>query len=404
MPNNPDDNNDSKNPLKYGVLNPIDEPNKQTYLPTADSDGPTGNFSRVVETVRNALYQGSLSIDGEYNGLVLDEGEEQTREENDSSNNWNFLYNTIGYGDSAPRKFFTVRIPEIHAMVPMPESQDDQKLISLHTQFINRSDEGLKLGDVVRVRFYSSDGVWMPQILEKVDEIKSIFSREISAKDLSKVEHRSGGTSGLSSGYSSNFLIEGLRRFNQATADADKDSLPDILRALGYESSDAEYQLALSIGTHEGWLPHANDGFGSRSYRNNNPGNLNMDGSLKQVDSYVQLENNRYDGNRFAAFSTPIKGMEALIELKIKRWARGDMPVTSGNQRILASDTGIRWVDGTPPTILEFFYTYAPPTDNNDTRGYINGVVDDLRENLNDNTITANTQVIKIIENYGRGV
>ena len=44
----------------------------------------------------------------------------------------------------------------------------------------------------------------------------------------------------------------------------------------------------------------------------------------------------------------------------------------------------------TPPTIAQFFYTYAPPTDGNNTEQYINSVIADLskvKPGINRNTL-----------------
>lgn len=145
-----------------------------------------------------------------------------------------------------------------------------------------------------------------------------------------------------------------------------------VLANAGYIPGTFEYQLALAIGTKEGWLPNANGGKGSPSYRNNNPGNLVNDPALKSIDPSVQ------NGDRFAVFSTAELGAKGLVEYKIKRWARGNMPPTLGNSTLLPSADS-PWKKGTPPTIAQFFYTYAPPNEN-DTEGYISGVLGALQK------------------------
>jgi len=389
--------------LKYGVMNPVSEPNKNTYLPTSDSDGPSGNLSRVVDTTRENLFEGKIGADGEYNGIVLTSRKTNSDDISDESNNWNFFLNRVA-GSKKNRTFNRVRVPEFHAMIPTPENEDDTKKIRLHDEFINNSDSHLSVGDIVKVSFYNSEGIWMPQVLEKINSTgKTLFPNKEKSKEKMKPKHKSPENTGIEGGSDDpvfNAISKGLDKLINSSVD--KKSLEEILNALGYETGDPIFEIALAISTHEGWLPNVNDGVGSRSYRNNNPGNLNMSGRFKQYDSDVQLEDNPYGGNRFASFSTPIKGMRALIEGKIKKWARGDMPVTSGNQSILDEYTGSRWTDGTPPTIRQFFFTYAPPTDNNDTTGYINGVVDDLQEALEGGeTIGSNTKVITILNRYG---
>lgn len=150
--------------------------------------------------------------------------------------------------------------------------------------------------------------------------------------------------------------------------------LRTVLKNAGYTAGTFEYEFALVIGTKEGWLPNVNGGKGSRSYRNNNPGNLDYSESLKAIDPKVIIE----PGGRFARFSTAEKGAQALVEKKIKKWSTGKMPVTSGNQNLIEKSQ--KWKAGTPPTIAQFMYTYAPPNEN-DTNGYIGSVVASLQKN-----------------------
>lgn len=149
--------------------------------------------------------------------------------------------------------------------------------------------------------------------------------------------------------------------------------LKTVLQKAGYKPNTFEYELALVIGTKEGWLPNANGGRGSRSYRNNNPGNLDYSKSLKLIDPKVIVE----PGGRFARFSTAELGAKALVEKKIKKWGNGNMPVTSGNQNLISSKE--KWKKGTAPTIAQFMYTYAPPNENS-TEGYIGSVVSSLQK------------------------
>jgi hypothetical protein len=147
--------------------------------------------------------------------------------------------------------------------------------------------------------------------------------------------------------------------------------LKTVLSKAGYKPGTFEYELALVIGTKEGWLPNANGGRGSRSYRNNNPGNLDYSNALKTIDPGVT----KPKGERFARFTTAELGAKALVENKIKKWSRGNMPVTSGNSKLI----GVRdaWKKGTKPTLKQFMYTYAPPNENN-TEAYIAGIVSSL--------------------------
>jgi len=175
---------------------------------------------------------------------------------------------------------------------------------------------------------------------------------------------------------------------NQPSSKINK-TLKQIIIDAGYPEGSAAHIFALSIGNKEGWNPNSNGGKGSRSYRNNNPGNLVYSSNLSSVDSGVRLENNPYGSNRFAAFSTPELGVKALIELKLKRWAKGKMPVTSGNTiQIEANNAGTKYVAGKPPTIAQFVYTYAPPSDGNNTERYLNGLLADISTIKPDTTRT----------------
>jgi hypothetical protein len=170
--------------------------------------------------------------------------------------------------------------------------------------------------------------------------------------------------------------------------------LRQVLINAGYREGTAEYQFAYSIGTKEGWNANANGGVGTRSYRNNNPGNLNYSNSLRAIDPDVQLENNPYGSSRFAHFTTAELGAKALVESKIKKWANGGMPITAGNQSIIEKfKGGDKYKAGTNPTIAQFFFTYAPPTDGNNTEKYITDVIRDLskiKAGINRNTLVKN--------------
>lgn len=168
-------------------------------------------------------------------------------------------------------------------------------------------------------------------------------------------------------------------------------NLRQVLINAGYREGTAAYQFAYSIGTKEGWNATANNGIGTRSYRNNNPGNLDYSDSLRLIDPGVKLENNPYGADRFAHFTTAELGAKALVETKIKNWANGRMPITAGNQSIIVSyKGGNKYKKGTNPTIAQFFFTYAPPTDGNNTEKYITDVIRDLskiKPGINRNTL-----------------
>lgn len=167
----------------------------------------------------------------------------------------------------------------------------------------------------------------------------------------------------------------------------DKSSLDAVLKATGYSQTSGAYVLAKIIATKEGWLANINGGKGSRSYRNNNPGNLDYQEDFKTIDPKVRKESG--PKGRFAIFSKAELGAKALIEKKIIKWANGNMPATSANQTMKP-----KYISGSKPTIKQFITTYAPPSEN-DTDGYIAKVVKGVKS-VKPNT-TANTLVYDII-------
>ena len=164
-----------------------------------------------------------------------------------------------------------------------------------------------------------------------------------------------------------------------------KDNLDEVISCSGYAGGTPEFKFAKIIATKEGWLKNANNGKGSRSYRNNNPGNLDYYDGLNSIDSGVQKEK-KLDGSegRFAKFSTPCLGSKALIEEKIHKWSKGQMPDYGSAPGYEA---------GKVPTLKQFMYTYAPPTEN-DTTKYIN----DILKSLGSREITPDTSMDKIIK------
>ena len=102
----------------------------------------------------------------------------------------------------------------------------------------------------------------------------------------------------------------------EAMSSIDKNNIDAILSASGYLSGSAPFEIAKIITKKEGWSATPNNGKGTRSYRNNNPGNL--DGTdFKDIDPQVTLET-MLDGTkgRYAKFSKPELGAKALIQKK----------------------------------------------------------------------------------------
>lgn len=164
-----------------------------------------------------------------------------------------------------------------------------------------------------------------------------------------------------------------------------KDSLDEVIACSGYAAGTPEFKFAKIIATKEGWVKNLNNGKGSRSYRNNNPGNLDYYDGLKSIDNGVQKEK-KLDGSegRFAKFSTPCLGSKALIEEKIHKWSKGQMPDYGSAPGYEAGEV---------PTLKQFMYTYAPPNEN-DTTKYIN----DILKSLGNKEFTPDTSMAKIIK------
>lgn len=108
--------------------------------------------------------------------------------------------------------------------------------------------------------------------------------------------------------------------------------------------------FAQQIQHFEGWYP------GSRSYRNNNPGNIRP-GSLNLGQSAI-------DSGGFAIFPSFDVGYNALINDIAAKF--------SGRTR-----TGL----GPQSSVVQFFQVYAPSSDNNNPAQYAQSVVDGINAN-----------------------
>jgi hypothetical protein len=154
--------------------------------------------------------------------------------------------------------------------------------------------------------------------------------------------------------------------------------LKEILKSAGYNENSFIFQLALFIGTQEGYRKNSPN---SAPVRNNNPGNLDFSFNFRTLDPGV-VRDPLYT-RRFAKFSTPELGAKALVEYKIKRWSNGNYPSTIVNGSNIKSKQyqntwnvplSVRDTAGkkVPLNLVQFIYIYAPPSDNNNTEGYIN--------------------------------
>jgi hypothetical protein len=160
-----------------------------------------------------------------------------------------------------------------------------------------------------------------------------------------------------------------------------------LATAAGYDPNSPEAIMAAAIAKKEGWTNKK-----TLAYTNNNPGNLDYSSEYKKYDPSVYKQNgNTKQTSRFAVFSKAEYGFKALIESKIKSWADGRMPPTETNGGKYASKIGT-WSKNQPPTFLQFFYTYAPPTDSNDPDQYAADVVTTINTNAK-KSFTVQTKV-----------
>ena len=169
--------------------------------------------------------------------------------------------------------------------------------------------------------------------------------------------------------------------------DINKDSLDEVIESSGYAKGTPHYEIAKIIATKEGWGAKANNGKGTRAYRNNNPGNLDYQEDFKTIDPDVTIET-LLDGKkgRYAKFSEPGYGAKALIDKKIIKWAERGMPITAGNSTLIVSNKGgEKYIKGEKPTVAQFFYIYAPPNENK-TEDYIKLFIELIKNTKPDTT------------------
>jgi hypothetical protein len=196
---------------------------------------------------------------------------------------------------------------------------------------------------------------------------------------------------------------------------ASSSTLKQVLINAGYVPGTFAFEMALAVGTKEGYKK----GSTNRPSRNNNPGNL--DGSsFRDIDPGVVLEPPAGDGSRrFAKFTTPELGAKALIEKKIRKWGNGIYPATIVNgednsridepnkyggartnaeyRRIFRVPSSLKAISGrgVKLTLEQFFYIYAPPHQNN-TELYITQIVNTLKTKYP--TITRYSRIIDFID------
>ena len=156
------------------------------------------------------------------------------------------------------------------------------------------------------------------------------------AKNLAEFEGRWGVIDGPTGPSLRASIEQGLQRAWQL-----------LTKLLDMQPSPIE-RVAQAIKVFEGWKP------GSRSYRNNNPGNLKYIGQKGTIGK---------DDKGFAIFDSYQSGWKALIH-QITIVANGTSKGYLGPARKL----GLK--DSSEMTLLQFFSVYAPAHDDNDPNAY----------------------------------
>ena len=117
---------------------------------------------------------------------------------------------------------------------------------------------------------------------------------------------------------------------------------------------DRVIKWAEGIKNHEGWFT------GSRSFRNNNPGNFKYGPLMRSYGATGE------DIGGFAKFPSYEKGWNALVNF-LKEARRNNLIA----YRQIAID---RKRPGNIPTLADFFDVYAPSSDDNDPKAYAKSV------------------------------
>ena len=152
-------------------------------------------------------------------------------------------------------------------------------------------------------------------------------------------------------------------------SNVNKNDLDSIINAVTNNSNIAKFmkQQTLFEGS---WKS------GTLNYDNNNPANMLPDAPSRKVDPNLTVT----PRSQYAKFSTPELGFTAYLN-KILRWSKGNMPAyPSGTKQIMDPkyNKGAKhspYKAGQVPTLAQFVYTWAPPSDRNDSENYIKSIL-----------------------------
>ncbi len=152
----------------------------------------------------------------------------------------------------------------------------------------------------------------------------------------------------------------------------------DIIEKLKGGDSPGLVKWAEAIKKHEGWF------IGSRSYRNNNPGNFRFAPFIKELGAIGEDRKGVPVGTGgYAIFPSYNVGWEALLEFL--RTAKKNQ-LRAYRQRAIDMKR-----PGQVPTLGDFFAVYAPSSDNNNPLAYAEAVAKHIG-----NGVTVETSVTQI--------
>lgn len=208
---------DVKDKIRYGGLNPIDDPPNSRYMMGGDATS-TSNTLQVAEASRRILYESEVSLDGEFRGIVLPSSNEDYPFDPSYENNpiAGALDTALGvFGLDWGGNMYYVRVPELHANIPLPDNLTDKevsKVSGLHDLFLNESEDSVAPWDLVMVSFYDNNGLWNPKIIRYIDSFDQIKNGRASE---AKSEYNKSKSKNLNN--ASSFNAEQYAQNNKST-------------------------------------------------------------------------------------------------------------------------------------------------------------------------------------------
>lgn len=148
------------NDIYFGQLNNV---RKQPFRRRVETNS-NNSLKSIRDATREVLYDNNLSLEGEFNGYVL--REVKNTEFDAISTVRDFMYNWVGSDVHVAQ--YKVRVPEVHAMIPMPQGKEDCIRADMHDTFEIIADDKMAPapGAIVRVSFYDNNGNYNPIIKE----------------------------------------------------------------------------------------------------------------------------------------------------------------------------------------------------------------------------------------------